>query len=94
MEDYGQHIWFEDILDELNRYSFEQKTHFDAVAALGMVMLANEELGDIVATKAVTAQDVGSFVDIGYYYDEKGYKRFGAIPKPRAAPQVKMSLSD
>jgi len=53
VEDYGHNIWFEDMLDELNRYTDENKTHFDMVAAMGMAELGDEELGSLVPTKVV-----------------------------------------
>lgn len=78
IEDYGYNIWFEDILQELERYSDEQKRKFDYVAALGMCMLADEELQDITPRAVVDTSH--QFRDIGYYIDEKGYRRFGVIP--------------
>lgn len=38
VEDYCHTIWFPEILDQLNRYTDENKTKFDIVAALGKVM--------------------------------------------------------
>lgn len=79
VEDYGYEIWFEDVLDELNRYSDENKRKFDIVAALGMALLADEELNGITP-KAVQQQELQRLNNIGYYTDEYGYKRFGIIP--------------
>jgi hypothetical protein len=44
-----------------------------------MVEIADEELSEVipVAVKSIENQ----FQDIGYYKDEKGYTRFGVIPK-------------
>jgi hypothetical protein len=39
------------MLDELNRYTDENKTKFDLVAAMGLAELADEELHGIVARK-------------------------------------------
>lgn len=77
--DYYDTIWFEDMLDELNRYTNENKRKFDIIAAMGMCELADEELSGITP-KATIQEDVVS-QDIGYYYDERGYKRFGVIPR-------------
>lgn len=94
IEDYGHHIWFEELLDELSRYSFENKTKYDMVAAFGMVMLANEELGDIAATKIFNNKDTTRQLNIGYYIDDKGYKHFGAIPFKKQEENVNFVASD
>lgn len=79
-DDYCEDLWFEDILDELHRYSDENKRKFDYVAALGMVFLADEELN----IKSITPKQ-NKPVEVvqnhlGYYTDERGYKRYGIIP--------------
>jgi len=51
VEDYCHNIWFEEILDELQRYNDENKRKFDIIAALGMVELADQELTERVPTK-------------------------------------------
>jgi hypothetical protein len=79
VNDYYYTMWFEDMLDELNRYTIENKGKFDIVAAMGMAELADEELQGVVPKVARAEED--TFEDIGYYYDENGYKRFGVIPK-------------
>ena len=85
VEDYCEEIWFDEILDELIRYNDEEKRKFDIVAALGMCELADEELQGSVP-KAIK-EEVQQQQDIGYYYDENGYKRFGIIPnKPMQFP--------
>lgn len=35
--DYCQNIWFEEMLDELNRYNDENKTKFDIIASMGIL---------------------------------------------------------
>lgn len=79
INDYGHTIWFEPLLDELIRYSDENKTKFDMVAAMAMAELADEELTGFVPKKVEV--EIEQFEDIGYYYDEKGYKHYGIIPK-------------
>lgn len=78
--DYYYDIWFEDLLDQLLRYSDEKKTQFDYVAALGMSVLADEELSGSVP-RAEQEQKQDTWRDIGYYYDNKGVKHYGVIPK-------------
>jgi hypothetical protein len=72
-------IWFEEMLDELMRYTDENKTHFDIIAAMAMTELADEELGTVVPVKVVKTDE--TWEDVGYYTDERGYKRWGVIPK-------------
>ena len=79
VNDYCHTIWFDEVLDELNRYTDENKRKFDIVAAFGMALLADEELSGIVP-KRIENQDE-EWYDIGYYIDENGYKRKGRIPK-------------
>lgn len=79
VEDYCHLIWFDELLDELNRYTDANKRSFDIVAAFAMALLADEELQGVVPRKAEAAYE--EFEDFGYYIDEKGYKRFGVIPK-------------
>jgi len=67
------------MLDELNRYTDDNKTKFDIIAAMGMSELADEELHD-VSPRSVEPETY-DFQDIGYYVDEKGVKRYGIIPK-------------
>ena len=80
VEDYCHNIWFEEILQELMSYNDENKTKFDIVAALGMVFLLDQELTQRVPSEVV--KEVKEFEDFGYYTDERGYKRWGVIPKP------------
>lgn len=85
VEDYCHTIWFEDVLDQLVRYNIENKTKFDIVAALGMVMLADQELTG--RAPMLVKVEADTFEDFGYYIDENGYKQFGVIPK-RTQPNI------
>lgn len=80
IEDYGQNIWFPEMLDELARYTDENKGKFDIVAAMGMAELADEELSGVVPSQ-IEEEDENKWQDIGFYYDEKGIKHYGVIPK-------------
>lgn len=77
--DYCHNIWFEEMLDELNRYSDDNKTKFDIIASMGMAELADEELHDI-SPRAIKKEEI-EWEDIGFYVDENGIKRYGIIPK-------------
>jgi len=80
VEDYCHTIWFEEVLDQLVRYNPDNKTKFDIIAALGMALLADQELTGRVPL-VVQPVDEG-FEDFGYYIDENGYRQWGVIPKP------------
>lgn len=79
INDYCHNIWFEDMLEEFNQYTDENKGAFDIVAATAMAELADEELQGIVPKKI--EQEVVDEEQVGYYVDEKGIKRWGVIPK-------------
>ena len=80
VEDYSHNIWFEEILDELQKYNPENKRKFDIVAALGMLELADQELSARVPVKVEKDTD-DKFQDFGYWRDSKGYLHKGIIPK-------------
>ena len=80
IEEYGENIWFEEMLEQLSQYTLEFKRKFDCVAACGMALLADEELSGVVP-RAVQQQATNDFQDIGFYYDENGIKHWGRIPK-------------
>lgn len=80
VEDYSHNIWFEEILDELQKYNPENKRKFDIVAALGMLELADQELSARVPVKVEKDTD-NKFQDFGYWRDSKGYLHRGIIPK-------------
>ena len=79
INDYSHTIWFDEMLDEFNRYTDENKRKFDIVASVAMCELADEELSGVIP-KQVTVQN-DTWQDIGYYTDEHGCKRWGVIPK-------------
>lgn len=79
INDYSHIIWFEEMLDEFNRYSDENKRKFDIVAATAMALLADEELQGVVPK--IVEEVKGGWKDIGFYTDESGNRRYGVIPK-------------
>ena len=88
VEDYSHTIWFEEILDELQKYNPDNKRKYDIVAALGMVMLADQELSARVPIK-VEAETASEFQDFGYWRDSKGYLHKGIIPKHENNPDIR-----
>lgn len=87
VEDSCQNIWFPEMLDQLNRYTDENKGKFDIIAAMGMTELADEELSGIIP-KEVEDSPEKEWQDIGWYRDERGYKKFGVIPKKTEQPRT------
>lgn len=79
VNDYCHLIWFDEMLDEFNRYTDENKRKFDIVASVAMALLADEELQGMVPR--VIQDTRNEWSDIGFYTDENGYKRYGQIPK-------------
>ena len=79
VNDYCHTIWFEEMLDELNRYTDENKRKFDIIAAMSMAELADEELSGVVPKQIKQEDD--TWDDIGFYIDDNGHKRWGVIPK-------------
>ena len=79
INDYCHLIWFDEMLDEFNRYTDENKREFDIVAATAMALLADEELQGTVPKVVEEVKD--TWQDIGFYTDEYGRRRYGALPK-------------
>ena len=80
INDYCHTIWFEEMLDEFNRYNDENKRKFDIVAAVAMAELADEELAGVVP-KTIEIQNPDNDCKIGFYTDSDGNTRWGVIPK-------------
>jgi hypothetical protein len=68
------------MLNELNHYSYVNKRKYDIVAAMGMVMLADEELMGKIP-KQNRSKEYAELSELGYYTDAYGVKRYGVIPK-------------
>ena len=80
VNDFCHNIWFEEMLDELSRYTDEMKRKFDIIAAMGLCELGDEDMMGVTPRQVENTDD--SFQDFGYYIDpETGYRRQGVIPK-------------
>ena len=79
LEDYWHTIDFKQMLDEMLKYTYANKRKFDIIAAMEMCEIGDEALFGIKPTKVVDNSAV--WQDFGYYRDERGYIRHGAIPK-------------
>ena len=81
LADYWYTIDFEDMLDEMLNYSYENKRKFDIIAAMQMAEIGDEDLTGL--TPSVVQSIKNQWRDIGYYIDENGYRRRGIIPNDR-----------
>ena len=90
VEEFCDQIWFPELLNQLTRYSLENKNKFDMVAAFSMALLADEELQGMIPRKE---ESVEEWQDIGFYYDDNGIKRWGIIPKQNNI-NIKMDISN
>lgn len=79
INDYCYSIDIDEMLEQLLKYSYENKRKFDIVAAMEMAELADEELMGFIPKAKSELKKV--WKDIGWYIDEKGYKQYGIIPE-------------
>lgn len=87
IENYWEEMWFIDMLEQLLKYSYENKGKYDIVAAMQMAEIADEELSELVPVESKKIEK--EFQDIGYYKDENGYTRYGIIPKQQQIQTAK-----
>ena len=79
VENYYNQICFPEMVDELLRYSYENKRKFDIVAAFGIALLADEELSNR-PPRASEGRQYENLTKLGYYTNEFGQIEFGIIP--------------
>lgn len=79
IEDYCHNIWFEEILEEAIKYSYENKRKFDIIAAWGMCELGDEELMGVVPKEMDSPNN--KLRPFGYWVDERGIRHKGVIPE-------------
>ena len=80
VNDYCYGIDSDEMLEQLLKYSWENKRKFDIIASMSMAEIADEDMmGFIPKTQSNSGSE---WQDIGYYTDEYGHKKFGVIPKP------------
>lgn len=79
INDYWHTIDYEEMLDQMLNYSYENKRKFDIIAAMQQCEIADEDMSGVTPT---TVESVKSqWKDFGWYTDENGYKRRGVIPQ-------------
>ena len=79
VNDYCYSIDIDEMLEQLLKYSWENKRKFDIIAAMEMAEIGDEELMNI----RPAAQDklAKEWENIGWFTNEKGYKEYGVIPQ-------------
>lgn len=78
LSDYYYTIDYPDMLEELLKYTYENKRKFDMIAAMGCCEIGDEALTGITPVKANIINK--QWKDIGWYKNDKGYMQFGVIP--------------
>lgn len=76
---YSIHI--DEMLEQLLKYSWENKRKFDIVAAMIAAELGDEDL--LGYTPRAQDEIKKAWKDFGWYYDSHGQKRYGVIPTQR-----------
>lgn len=81
INDFCYDIHIDEMLEQLLKYSWEQKRKFDIVAAMIAAELGDE---DMVFFKPKTKDEASTvWRDFGYYTDSHGRKMYGVIPQRR-----------
>ena len=78
IEDYYYKIYFLEMIEQLQKFSYELKGKFDLVLAMVYAEIGDEDMYTAKIDNAYRSPD--SWDDIGYYRDEKGIMRKGVIP--------------
>ena len=81
LSDYYYTIDYIDMLNELLKYTYENKRKFDMIAAMSCCEIGDEAMTGITPVKQQNFKK--EWKDFGWYKDEKGYKHFGVIPTKR-----------
>ena len=79
IQNYYYTIDYPDMLEEMLKYTYENKRKFDIIAALSCCEIGDEAMTGILPVKKneITSNN---WRDIGYYIDDRGYRRYGVIP--------------
>ncbi len=77
--DFCRNITMIEIIEQLQKYSYEFKTKFDWVSAMLMAEIGDEDMFDLKIIKDNTIND--EWEDVGYWRDERGIIHRGVIPK-------------
>ncbi len=78
VEDFSENIYFPDMLQQLQKYSYEAKTKFDIIAAMQMAEIGDE---DMFNKKVQSGNSTNKLSKVGYYIDPvTKIRRFGKVP--------------
>jgi len=92
VQDNCHQIFFVDLLEQLRDYQRESRTDYDLVIAMGLCEIADEDMmGEAAKPQGSMTEE---FTEFGYYYDEKGKKKFGAIPKSKRKNNILSHFTD
>lgn len=78
INDYCYKLNIDEMLEQLLKYSYENKRKFDIVAAMAMTEIADEDMLNLRPKIKNELSKV--WKDIGWYTDEQGRKKFGVLP--------------
>ena len=78
VDDFYFNIWFIDMLEQLQKFSYEAKGRFDIILSMVYTEIADEDMMGIVVKKDNPMQsDWEEYGEIGWFTDSRGYKYFG-----------------
>lgn len=79
VDEYCYSMQIDEMLEQLLKYSWENKRKFDIIAAMIAAELGDEDM--LGFNPKVKNETNNTWQDIGWYYDSYGRKRYGIIPK-------------
>ena len=89
LENFYDHIFFKDMLNQLQNYNRDDRTKFDMVISMGLCELADEDLmGKVAKLPKRVTEELETF---GYYTDDRGFKQYGSIPTNKSIAKDEMN---
>ena len=86
IEEYCHTIFFIEMIDQLQRYSYENKGLFDIVSAMIMTEIGDEDMFNVKIKQETEEKHTHS--DIGWYVDSGGIKHWGVIPNKESQKSI------
>ena len=78
--DYWHTIDYEEMLDQMLNYTYENKRKFDIIAAMIQCEIGDEDMSGLNPGTKMVQSD---WKDFGWYTDDRGYKQYGIIPSKK-----------
>ncbi len=94
--DYGENIFFLEMVENLINFSYELKGKFDLVVAMGMCELLDEDDAALNVNVQKEVRKSKEIKYLGYFINEEGYREFGVITeksKDARSAHEKLNLS-